>query len=173
MKLDVVTKNYSPSNRLIEVLQKKLDKLDKYFPDEPSARVVMKAEKKDEVLEISINYKGTLLRAEVKDEHIYDCIDIALPKLEKQLIKHRGKFNDKIKETVAPYEFVKEEEIDAVPEIVKTKEFDVKAEDLKEAVAGLELVDHDFYLFLNVATGHIEAVYRRSEGKIGHLIPRV
>ena len=50
---------------------------------------------------------------------------------------------------------------------------ELSPQDLKEAVAGLELVDHDFYLFLNVATGHIEAVYRRSDGKIGHLIPRV
>ena len=90
MKLDIISKNYTPSNRLIEVLEKKLDKLDKYFPNEPSARVVMKGEKKGEVLEISINYQGTLLRAEVRDEHIYDCIDVALPKLEKQLVKHRG-----------------------------------------------------------------------------------
>lgn len=175
MKFDVITKNYTPSNRLIEVLEKKLDRLDKYFPDEATARVVMKGEKKQEVLEISISYKGTLLRAEVRDEHIYDCIDLALPKLEKQLIKHRGKFNDKQKDGVNPYEFefVKQEEIDSAPEIVKTKEFTVQAIDLKEAVAGLELVDHDFYLFLNAASGHIEAVYRRADGKIGHLIPKV
>ena len=43
----------------------------------------------------------------------------------------------------------------------------------KEAVAGLELVDHDFYLFVNQASGHVEAVYRRSDGKIGHLIPKI
>lgn len=175
MKLDIISKNYSPSNRLIEVLEKKLNKLDKYFPNEPSARIVMKGEKKGEVLEISINYQGTLLRAEVRDEHIYDCIDVALPKLEKQLVKHRGKFNDKLKDgiDVSALEYVKADEIEAVPEIVKTKEFEVKAIDLKEAVAGLELVDHDFYLFVNEATGHVEAVYRRADGKIGHLIPKI
>lgn len=177
MKLEIVTKNYTPSKRLMEILEKKLGKLDKYFANEETARVVMKGEKKKEVLEISIYRQGTILRAEVKGEHIYDCIDEALPKLEKQLVKHREKFIDKCKEPLPPmqdsYEFVKQEDIDPVPEIVKTKEFDVKPEDLKEAVAGLELMDHDFYLFLNAATGHIEAVYRRSDGKIGHLIPRV
>ena len=134
----------------------------------------MKGEKKQEVLEISISYQGTLLRAEVRGEHIYDCVDLALPKLEKQLIKHRDKFIDKQKDVVpvAEPEFIAKEEIDDVPEIVRTKEFEVKAEDLKEAVAGLELVDHDFYLFLNVASGHIEAVYRRADGKIGHLVPK-
>jgi putative sigma-54 modulation protein len=174
MKLDVVAKNYTPSDKLTEVLQKKLNRLDKYFSDEATARVVMKGEKKCEVLEISISYRGTLLRAEVKDEHIYDCIDRALPKLEKQLVRHRDKFNDKQKDVVAPqFEFAQKEEVESVPEIVKTKTFEVKAEDLKEAVAGLELVDHDFYLFQNIATGHIEAVYRRADGKIGHLIPKV
>ena len=175
MKLDIVTKNYSPSKKLMEVLEKKLGRLDKYFPHEAAARVVMKGEKKQEVLEISISYQGTLLRAEVRGEHMYDCVDLALPKLEKQLIKHRDKFIDKQKDVVpvAEPEFIAKEEIDDVPEIVRTKEFEVKAEDLKEAVAGLELVDHDFYLFLNVASGHIEAVYRRADGKIGHLVPKV
>ena len=69
MKLDVVAKNYTPSDKLTEVLQKKLNRLDKYFSDEATARVVMKGEKKCEVLEISISYRGTLLR-EIGRAHV-------------------------------------------------------------------------------------------------------
>ena len=177
MKLEIVTKNALAGEKLTETIGKKLGKLDKYFSSEPDARIVIKKEKSNEILEVSILFQGTLLRAEEKGKTAYDSIDKLLPKLEKQIVKHREKFaGGRVKINAAlpqAYEFVTAKDIDEAPEIVKTKTFAVKPIDVKEAVAALELVDHDFYLYLNEATGKIEAVYRRTDGKIGRLIPEV
>ena len=177
MKLDIVTKNSHASEKLIETLSKKLSKLDKYFAFETEARVVIKGEKIDNVLEVTIVSNGTAIRAEEKGKTAYDCIDRILPKLEKQIIRHREKFssskqkiNDAIQQS---YEFIKPGDIKELPEVIKTKKFEVSPISISNAVAELELVDHDFYLFLNEASGQIEAVYRRADGKIGHLIPYI
>lgn len=42
-----------------------------------------------------------------------------------------------------------------------------------EAAENLDMLDHDFYLFVNEETGNVEAVYRRKDGTIGLLQPFV
>jgi len=44
---------------------------------------------------------------------------------------------------------------------------------VKDAVEELEMVGHDFYVFVNRATDNVEIVYRRHDGKIGLLQPYV
>ena len=177
MKLDIVTKNSHASEKLTETLSKKLSKLDKYFAYETEARVVIRGEKINNVLEVTIVSNGATIRAEEKGKTAYGCVDKILPKLEKQIIRHREKFSSskqKINDTIQQsYEFIKSDDIEALPEIIKTKKFEVSPISLSDAVAELELVDHDFYLFLNEGSGQIEAVYHRMDGKIGHLIPYI
>ena len=102
----------------------------------------------------------------------YYNIDAALPKLERQLVKHREKLSQSYKIPAAPgeYEFVSD--VDVTPlAIAKTKRFAVGRMSAVEAAENLELVDHDFYLFVNEETGNVEAVYRRKDGTIGLLQP--
>ena len=68
------------------------------------------------------------------------------------------------------YEFVSDVE-DTPIEIAKVKRFEVESMTAIEAAENLEMVDHDFYLFVNEDTGNVEAVYRRKDGSIGLLQP--
>ena len=60
---------------------------------------------------------------------------------------------------------------EAEPEIVRIKQFDMKPMSLEEAVLQLELIGHDFYVFRNAETDHINVVYRRKEGGYGLIEP--
>lgn len=173
MKLEVVCKNYHQSERLAQILENKLKKLDKYFPDKQTpCKVVLSDLGRQCKMEISINYHGTHIRSEVVGDTMYYNIDTCLPKLERQIIKHHDKLNKshKLPDKPDEYEFVSEVE-QTKAEIAKTKSFAVERMSALEAVEELELSDHDFYLFANEKTGNVEVVYRRKDGTIGLLQP--
>ena len=174
MKLEVLAKNYHVSERLNQILQSKIKKLDKYFPDSDTvAKVVMTDLGRQCKMELSINYYGTQLRSEVVGNTMYYNIDECLPKIERQIVKYREKLNSKKK--MPPfdrndYQFVSDVEVEPVT-IAKVKRFEIDTLTPIEAAENLEMVGHDFYLFNNVETGRVEAVYRRKDGTIGHLQP--
>ena len=62
MKLEVLAKNYHVSERLNQILQSKIKKLDKYFPDSDTvAKVVMTDLGRQCKMELSINYYLSLI----------------------------------------------------------------------------------------------------------------
>lgn len=175
MKLEIVAKNYRVTDRLEQILEGKLKRLDKYFPDSNTpCKIVMSETGRQSKMEMSINYHGIHIRSEVVGDTMYYNIDSCLPKIERQLVKHREKLNKsyKLPERPLEYEFVSDVEVTPLT-IAKTKRFEVGRMSAVEAAENLELVDHDFYLFVNEQTGNVEAVYRRKDGTIGLLQPYV
>lgn len=172
MKLEIVSKNYRVSDRLEQILSAKLKKLDKYFADsETPCKVVLTDLGRQCKMEISINHRGTYIRSEVVGDTMYYNIDSCLPKLERQLVKHREKIN-KSQKLPEPSEFEFVSDVDLEPvKIAKTKQFPISRTTALEAADSMDLLGHDFYLFVNEETGNVEAVYRRKDGTIGLLQP--
>ena len=54
-----------------------------------------------------------------------------------------------------------EEEEDYTPVVIRTKRFDAEWMTVEEAVDRMELVGHDFFLFIDARTDHPSVVYRR------------
>jgi putative sigma-54 modulation protein len=176
MKIDIITRDYKMTDRLEEILVTKINRLDKYFPDNQTpAKVVLKGnDKRNCKMEISILYHGMQIRSEVTGDNMYYLIDDIMPKVERQIVKHRGKLNERYKLPQIKkddYMFTSEVVEEKNFEIAKTKKFPIQKIELKEAVQNLEMLDHDFYLFVNDATDNVEVVYRRKDGTIGHLQP--
>ncbi|GGH37711.1 ribosome hibernation-promoting factor, HPF/YfiA family [Microbacterium album] len=55
----------------------------------------------------------------------------------------------------------REEEDDYTPVVIRTKTFDPEWMTVEEAVDRMELVGHDFFLFIDARTDHPSVVYRR------------
>lgn len=179
MKIEIVCKNYKMAKRLEEIITTKLNKLDKFFPDTKTPiKVVLSTDNgKKSKMEVSINYYGAHIRSEESGDTMYYIIDDILPKLERQVVKHRSKIGRKQSLPLVPEEVELQEEIEKETEyfnqIAKVKKFPIQSIEVKEAVEELEMIGHDFYLFVNASTGNVEAVYRRKDGTIGLLQPYV
>ncbi len=175
MKLEIVAKNYRVSDRLEQILNTKTRRLDKYFPDgETPCRIELTDLGRQTKMEISINYHGTHLRSEAVGDTMYYNIDQCLPKLERQIVKHRDKLSRtfRMPERTSDYEFVSD--VDLTPlEITKVKTFEVERMTPSEAAENLDMSGHDFYVFADSETGNVEVVYRRNDGQIGLLKPIV
>ncbi len=169
MKVTFVEKKYKIGNRFKDVMTEKLAKLDKYFGEDATARVVCSKQNKVEKLELNITNKGVLYRAEVSGDNNYDNIDLVLPKLEKQVVRNREKLT-KSKRTAPKslgFEFLEEEPELKLPEIYRTKSFELNPIMVEEAKDAIERLGHTFYIFLNAETGRVNVLYKRNDNKYG------
>ena len=169
MKIKFTEKNYKIADRFKDVITNKLEKLDRYFGDGASATVACVKQNKIEKLELTVVNKGLLFRSEVSSDNMYNNIDLALPKLEKQIIRNREKKIDAKKkaDNVISFEFLEEMPEIELPEIYKKKVFNIDPMPVEEAKYALERLDHNFYIFLNAETGKVNVMYKRNDGKYG------
>lgn len=169
MEIKYVAKNYKISDKFKDVIEKKLSKFDKYFNRDVEVKVVCIEQNEREKLEITINSAGLYLRSEVESDNMYNNIDTALPKLEKQIVKSNKKYKNKFAERTSfdSFEYI-EAEPEIVPvKVVKTKSFELDPISVEDAEAYMEAVGHNFYVFLNGETGEINVLYKRNDGNLG------
>jgi putative sigma-54 modulation protein len=55
---------------------------------------------------------------------------------------------------------------------VRVKEFDATPMSEEEALAQMDLLGHDFFVFLDTRTGEFAVLYKRRDGDYGLLTPR-
>lgn len=176
MEIQIISKNYTTSEKLKSIIEKKIERLDRYFSENASARVVCSKEKDICKLELTIVDGGLLFRSEVKSDNMYQNIDMALPKVEKQIIKYSGKLKDKFKKQQAIEDedwiyFEKKEIEEPNSKVIKTKSFDIVPLSVEDAQMYLENSDHAFYVYLNAETGKVNIMYKRTFGGVGIIEP--
>ena len=94
MDINISTKNFNASDNLISTIEKKLSRLDKFFPGNAEANVILSAEGGGrQKTETTINAGGQTFRAEetAQDKDIYNSIDRIVDKLSGQMGKQHSK----------------------------------------------------------------------------------
>lgn len=171
MKTIITGKNYSPSDKLKATIEKKFEKLDKYFSNEITGNVMTIKEKGGYKVEATINARGTIFRAEVKADDPYDAVDRVIEKLSSQMSKFKSKLQKKYKGQ-KDFMFADLPEYDEEPEeikVVRRKKFDLTPMTVDEAIVQMELLAHNFFVFLNIETDSVNVVYRRDDQDYGVL----
>ena len=112
------------------------------------------------------------LRAELSYEGAYVFeAELAFPVEEmEQLVRVDGALVFRIPTMVA--EAAPEYE-EASYDVVRTKRFAVKPMSVEDAITQMELLGHDFFLFLNEANSELNVLYRRVDGSYGLLQPEM
>lgn len=173
MKIIVTGKNITISDKIQTAIDKRFEKLGKYFADDIKANVVIHPERDKVKMEATIVTKGTIFRAEDVSQDIFDSIDIVADKLSSQMTKYKGKLQKRNKsgESVR-FEMIPEiPEADQVeePKLVKTKKFQLVPMTVDEAVMQMELLQHNFFVFLDLETDSVSVVYKRNDDNYGLL----
>ena len=171
MKIIVTGKNISVTDKLQDAIDKKFEKLGKYFADDIKANVVMHPEKSKVKLEATITTKGAIFRAEDVSQDIFDCIDVVAEKLQTQMSKYKGKMLRKHQSNESVrFELIPEIEDDHEEgKVVRTKKFELSPMSVDEAVMQMELLGHNFFVFLNPETDSVSVAYKRQDGNYGVL----
>lgn len=171
MKFTIIGRKYTIKDNVRDYVEKKLSKLDKFFKDEPVARVVLGTIKDNEYIEAQINAGGMIFRAEVEDTEILAAIDRIVDVIERQIRKNKTRLAKKLRENsldnmelISGGSFVDDEDKGEF-EIVKKKRFEVKPMTAEEAILQMKLLGHSFFVFKNVDTNEMNVVYARKDGK--------
>ncbi|MBO4251095.1 MAG: ribosome-associated translation inhibitor RaiA [Clostridia bacterium] len=177
MKIDIYAKNYEVGEKLKNVTEQKLSKLDKYFKDDETvAKVTFKKQATSLTTEIMLDFNGKFVRATATSDNFYDNIDIILPKLEGQIRKHRTRFDKHNKNAAfgeASIYDIKNKEEHANSQVVKKKSFVLSPMTVKEAEEEMELLGHSFYVFLEAKSNTVQVLYKRNDGDLGLIEPQI
>ncbi len=179
MNLNYTGKNMDLTDALRDVTEKKMGKLDKYFQKDIQGNVTFSSEKNRKIIEVTINLPGTIIRAEESSDDMYASIDKAVDVLERQVRKYKTRLQNKYKNTetikfenLTPLnEKEKEQEEDDSPKIVRRKRFVLKPMHEEEAVLQMELLGHNFFVYMDGDTGDTNIVYKRKDGNYGLIEP--
>ena len=174
MKFVYSSKDLPVSDSLKARAEKKLSKLERYFRDEPEAIVRFRIQKGGRnVAEVTLNAGSLMLRAEESSNDMYLSIDHAADKLESQIRRHRTKLEKRIRtaelEPVPETPVYEEQNYD----IVRVKKFSVKPMAVEDAITQMELLGHNFFLFMNEDGEKMNVLYRRNDGAYGLLQPDI
>ena len=168
MKINYISKNYKISDRFKEIIEKKLAKLEKHFNKNYDVKVNCIEQNDVHKLEVSINADGMFFRSEVVSDNMFNNIDLALPKVERQIVKLGAKTKTKaIKDFAPELEFLDELPKEEVYKVVKTKRFELEPMTIEDAEFNLDMLGHSFYVFLNAKTGEVNILYKRTDGNLG------
>lgn len=184
MELEVFGKNLEVSEAIRAYVQKKIGKMSRYLPRLGEAKVEIHEEPTKSpqhrfTVQVTLNSKGTLLRGEEKGENVYVAVDAVAEVLTRQIERYKGKLYKRgramslARQAPASEGVTGDEEGAVLSKVVRTKRFAVKPMSVSEATQQMELLDHDFFLFINVDDDMLSLLYRREDGDYGLIQPEL
>ncbi len=176
MKIEISGKNMNVRDSYRKHIEDKLSKYEKYFFSEITAHVSLSHVRNKQIVEITIPLKnGAIVRVEEESFDMLSSIDNAVLKLDRQIRKHKTAMEKRYKshksirfESIPEEEDVEEK---SHSRIVRTKNFPVKPMSPEEATMQMELLEHNFFVFLNADTEQVNVVYKRKSEGYGLIEP--
>ena len=152
MKFIISGRNIDITDGLRTAVEDKLGKLERYFTADTEIIVTLSVEKERQKIEVTIPVKGNIIRSEQVSNDMYVSIDLVEEIIERQLRKYKTKIINKKQnvETFQP-EFIEKDYEDDTNEIkiIRTKKFGFKPMYPEDACVQMELLGHNFFVFLN------------------------
>ena len=175
MRITITGRNIELTSGIKEAVEDKLSKLEKYFKPDTDVLVTLSVEKDRQKIEVTIPTKGHTIRAEEVSNDMYVSIDLVEETIERQLIKYRTKIVSKKLNAAANFkaEFLEEQydEDEEEVKIVRSKRYDLKPMYPEDACIQMELLGHDFFVFVNAENDATCVVYKRKGGTYGIIEP--
>ena len=188
MQIVVKSRSFHVTPALKEYAEEKIAKVSHYFERIIKAEVELSVEKNPRIensqtAEVTIFTHGPVVRGRESAADMYAAIDLVLEKIERQVKRYKNRsthaarknHRDTARTMTVPSEVPADIRLDDEAEafIVKTKSIEVKPMSPEEAVAQMELLNHDFFVFTNSDSEEMNVVYRRRDGNFGLIEPQV
>jgi putative sigma-54 modulation protein len=182
MEIQLFARNMALTPRLQEYVEKKVGKLSRYLPNITDVRVDLSVENtrssaQRQVAQLTIRTPRVMLRAEERASDMFTAIDAAIDKMRRQITRYKTRRQDRWQRVEGEEE--EWEETSLSPEeaisgkVVRVKRFEMVPMTPEEAIEQMELLGHQFFVFLNAEEGGINVIYRRQNGDYGLIIPEL
>jgi ribosomal subunit interface protein len=176
VNLKIKGKNTEVDEAVKEYVQRKLERLGRLYQRIIGDIDVEFNRQRNRIkAEVTMWVPQAVIRAEEEGAGPTEAFDLVMDKLERQLTRYKQYRKERRREAAVM------RHLDAAPapqpaeepqgkfEIVRQKVIDLKPMPPEEAINQMELLGHDFFIFLNSQTDKLNVVYRRKDGKFGLL----
>ncbi len=186
-QLVVKGKNIEVAESLHDYVEKKLGKLEGHLDKITAITVELSAETRRtstsrQIVEVTMFVNGQILRAEETSADMYAAVDAVVEKLQRIIERNKSKLyrKDDIRKSRRAAARREDAAVESMPadigegtDITHTKRFQIKPMSAQEATDQMEMLGHDFHIFVNQDTNNVNVVYKRKNGSYGLLIPEV
>jgi putative sigma-54 modulation protein len=134
-------------------------------------------------VQITVHSGAAILRAEERAADPRVALDLAAEALSRQARRHKKRLYDRhhpvgtgeaaaaVANAPDPSPDLGEDDEYVLGKVVRVKRFEAKPMSQEEALAQMDLLGHDFFLFLDAATSDYALLYKREDGDHGLLAP--
>lgn len=175
MKIVCTGRKVDLKDSFVERVEARLSKLDRFFRSEAEAYVTVSVEKKFQKVEITVRDASLVVRAERTAPQMEEAFEAAADVLTNNLVKNRKRLANRLQKPMEEYVGFEDidEEYPAEDEfrLIREKHFSVKPTTPEEAILQMNMLGHNFYLFLEADSNEINVIYRRNDGSYGLLVP--
>ncbi len=174
MKVNIIGRQITVYEDTKKMIAEKLEKLDRYFPQEGEATATLSRKHNVSTLELTIKASGMLMRSEVDAETFRDALDKSIDNIERQIRRNKAKLKKRLREGIdiktdmLPDLTDVPEETDA---IIRRKYFKMTPMTAEEAIMQMNLLEHTFFVYTDAEEGKTCVVYQRKDGNYGVIIP--
>lgn len=172
MKVTITAKKINVSQAFTDYAEQKLNaKLDRFFPEEAEAKITL-AERRDMIiLELTVKYNGIIYRSEQTARDKNDALDVTVDRIIRQIRKQKTKVEKRLRDNafIGLEPDVEPEEDNY--EVIRYKYFKLTPMSVDDAILQMNLLGHNFFMFMNSETNRINVVYIRDEGNYSVLVP--
>ena len=174
MNITYIGRQVTVYDDMKQMVEKKLAKFDRYFPENADAAVTFRKIRDMECMEITISVGSTLFRAEEQADKYATALVRCVDTIEGQIRKNKTRLAKRMRTAfVSPDPAPGEapDPADDAPFRIRTKRFALRLMTAEEAILQMNLLNHTFYMFLNADTNETCVVYKRDDGDYGIIAP--
>lgn len=182
MRTIVKGKNFEVPESVRHYAERRLARLQRILDDRSDALVELSVEQHRSqdvarIVEVTLLLDGRTLRSRSAASTHEAAIDLVVDKVERQAVDHREKPRVRARPVEEKHILSRLADGTAEPghprRIVKTKRFGIEPMFEEDAIAEMEELGHNFFVFVNAETEHIAVIYRRDDGDFGLIEPIV
>jgi putative sigma-54 modulation protein len=182
MRTIVKGKNVEVPERVRDYTQRKLRRLERLLDDRTDAIVefsneMHKSASDAHIAEVTLVIEGRTLRSHAVGISYQAALDEVVDKVERQAVDHKAK--PRVRARPEQEKRILRSLADGTREpghdrrIVKTKRFGIEPMFEEDAVAAMDELGHQFFVFVNAETERIAILYARKDGDLGLIEPMV
>ena len=192
MELQIRGRNLELNDSTRDYITRKINRLSRHLQGITTVMVELarentKAKDQSVVGQVTLDIDGTVLRGEELGANAKAAVDSVINVMDRRVERYKGKvYKSKQVRKVGKNVSIRTSEVPAIPpgegaaddeiveaggKVVRVKRFPIKPTTVEEAAFQMELLGHDFFLFLDGETEQYNLLYKRRDDDYGLIQP--
>ena len=166
MNITISGKDIPATEAIKDYVEKKLERLEKYFGEDFSVAVTLKSERNEQIAEMNVKAGADIYRAVTAHNDLYASIDKNIDIIDGQVRKMKTKKDRANKEDSIKNLPVDVQVAETEGEIIKTVYYDLKPITPEDAILKLQEKPTDrFIVFINSETSKVNVLFKMKDNK--------